>query len=341
MKIGLIARNEIARGIAIQSKNFYDNMPVDRVLLVRMERPDCGVDDLWYKNFVSVDYNALNHTLDEAVVRKWLRGLDVVFTVETPNDWRIPEWCRQSGVKLVIQGNPEFFRHGQPEVGNRPHPDAWWWPTSWRIDHLPAGPVMPVPMTRGSMQVDRKPGPVRIVHVMGKRAWQDRNGTDTFCDALRGTLEPMDAWIYGLDEVLPEMRAQRNQNLHLFPSGVLDRWEMYDDMDVLVLPRKFGGLCLPALEAASRGVAVMMPDVPPNRELAQLFIEVTRLRTMSLPCGHVETPAINHIELARQLDELARYPDRVSKARQEAFLSVPTWDEWQPKYMAELEKLLS
>ena len=29
IRLGLIARSEVARGIALQSRNFYDHMPVD------------------------------------------------------------------------------------------------------------------------------------------------------------------------------------------------------------------------------------------------------------------------------------------------------------------------
>ena len=75
MKIGLIARAEVARGIAIQSKNFYDNMPVDRVLLVRMPQPDCAEAPEWYDNRTEVTYDPKHHQLDEPTVRRWFGSI--------------------------------------------------------------------------------------------------------------------------------------------------------------------------------------------------------------------------------------------------------------------------
>ena len=90
IRLGLIARSEVARGIALQSRNFYDHMPVDDVLLVRMPRPDCKEAPEWYPGATHAAYDPIRHQLDEELVTDWLEGLDVVFTVETPNDWRMP-----------------------------------------------------------------------------------------------------------------------------------------------------------------------------------------------------------------------------------------------------------
>ena len=40
--------------------------------------------------------------------------------------------------------------------------------------------------------------------------------------------------------------------------------DMYKDGDVLALPRKYGGLCLPMQEALAHGIPVIMPDIEPN-----------------------------------------------------------------------------
>ena len=70
----------------------------------------------------------------------------VVFTVETPYDWRLPNWAREAGVKTVVQGNPEFYRNHLASHAHQANPDEWWWPTSWRpIRELPQGTIVPVP----------------------------------------------------------------------------------------------------------------------------------------------------------------------------------------------------
>lgn len=343
MRIGLIARCEVARGLAIQSKNFYDNMPVERVLLVRMPRPDCREEPGWYPGAWPIQYDSIDHTLNENLVRQFLDGLDVVFTAETVYDWRLPLWAMQAGVKTVIQGNPEFFRHDQPRFAHYHHPDAWWWPTSWRTDVLPAGPVMPVPMpddvrvTAGDPSAE---GPLRLLHVAGKRAWGDRNGTAIFADSMRATTEDIHATIHGIDEELPEIRPRPGLTVRSQPSAVEDRWSMYAGQHIMVLPRRYGGLCLPALEAAAAGVAVMMPPVSPNDELASVTMASRRTGHIDLSCGRVMTAEVDHMDLGQQLDEFAQHRVGVSHLQALALRHVPRWSEWRPRYMDELQKVV-
>lgn len=337
MKIGLIARCETARGIAIQSKNFYDHMPVERVLLVRMPRPDCTEAPHWYPGATHVPYDIVRHELPEVTVRGWLEGLDVVFTVETPNDWRIPLWCREMGVKLVIQGNPEFVRHMNDP--NLPHPDEWWWPTSWRFDSLPPGRLMPVPMDRWVASPPEDDGKLHLVHVVGRRAFADRNGTDQLAQIIRSVRARVVLSVYGLDEQLPEFRRLPNVEYRLFPAGVDEGWKMYEGQHALVLPRRYGGLCLPALEAGSGGLVVVMPDCPPNQELAAVRGPVHRFRPINLACGPARCADVQPVNFAEEINTLAT-PDVYHAAAVAQRLLVNTWEDWKPRYYSALEALL-
>ncbi len=334
MKIGLIARCEVARGIAIQSKNFYDHMPVDRVLLVRMPRPDCAEAPEWYSNRTEVAYDPRLHQLDEQAVRKWLEGLDVVFTVETPNDWRIPGWCREAGVKLVIQGNPEFVRHGRKGFEGMEHPDEWWWPTSWRTSHLPLGRLVPVPMPDVTpVRRVRNYTTLRLVHVVGKRAFGDRNGTDIVMKAMR-FVQRRDCTldVYGLDGSLGAVEPGTRAKVRLHHDGVPDRWSLYADQDVLVMPRRYGGLCLPALEAAACGLAVMMPDCSPNAELASILVAPRRTTPIDLACGRIDAVEVAPRDLAAAIDSLEPADE---------WPKLPlTWATGRVLYMAALEELV-
>ena len=336
IRIGLIARNETARGLSIQVREFFTHMPVDRVLLVQMPAHDDTVADDWYPN-ATVVRSLPGHTLDEPTVREWLSGLDVVFTAETPYDWRMPGWCKDMGVRLVIQGNPEFVRHRSPGFEQLQHPDAWWWPTSWRLDQLPSGEVMPVP-------ADWNPFPVtpsdvlRVVHVVGKRAFADRNGTELLVQALRMVRSRVVVTVYGLDGQLPTFRRQHNIELRLVPNGVTDRWEMYQDQDVLLLPRRYGGLCLPAVEAASKGLVVVMPNCSPNAELAAVLTRAQRARTIHLACGPVLGVDADAAGVADAIDELAGSDLTDLRVKQRALLN--TWDVWRPRYLDAMAALL-
>lgn len=339
-KIGLIARSEVARGLGIQSRGFHDNVPVDRVLLVQMPQPDSDTADWWYPNATTITPDLRQHTLDEQQVRGWMAGLDVVFSVETPYDWRLPIWAREMGIKTVIQGNPEFTRHRLPEYLHLGNPDAWWWPTSWRLDLLPPGTLMPVPMPDSPM-VGAEPGTkLRIYHTTGKRAFQDRNGTDVFFDALRAVYEPVHTTIYGLYKNLPQTpRLHPKQEVEVFEDGVEDQWEMHRNQHLLVMPRRYGGLSLPALEAASRGIAVLMPDVSPNAELAQILCPTRTYRFINVAAGALMVADTDHMVLGEMIDSLSKNPEAVAAAQQRAWNMVPRWSEWRARYIAEFEKV--
>lgn len=342
MKIGLIARCEYARGIAIQSRNFYDHMPVERVLLVRKQAVDLDCEERpeWYPGATHVTYDHLKHTIPEDACKEWLEGLDVVFTVETTYDWRFADWARSLGVKTVIQGNPEFFRHDQSDL-YRAHPDAWWWPTPWRVDRLPTGRYVPVPMPDFE-PIARTDGEVNFLHVVGKRAYADRNGTDIVINALRAIQEPCDFTIHGFGHEIRE-RDVRNTlsinspvRLHFEESGVEDRWDMYRDQSVLVLPRRYGGLCLPALEAAACGLAVSMPACSPNHVLAVDMYPARDDGYLNLACGRVPTADTGFYELGKHLTDLARSPGTVRSLQEIQLKQAPRWSEYRQVYLDEL-----
>lgn len=339
LKIGLIARSEYARGLAIQSKNFYDHMPVDRVLLIHMPNPDCALRDDWYPNATVMD-SLPGHTLNQDKVMGWMNGLDVVFSVETPYDWDLPNWARWIGVKTVIQGNPEFVRHGQPEYDHFAHPDEWWWPTSWRTNRLPPGRVMPVPMP--DCPVSAAPaydGPLRIYHIAGKRAYADRNGTDIFIDMLRALQPDIQVTVHGLEHSLPTIQPVRDLHIEVENIGVPNQWDMHTGQHVLVMPRRYGGLCLPALEATASGVAVVMPDISPNSELAPILVPSMPGRRLRLAAGEAVSADVHHYALAQEINALANDRDKLLHMQQTAYRMTPRWSEWAPKYMQAFEEL--
>lgn len=336
MNLGLIARNEIGRGLAIQSKSFYDNMPVDRVLLVHdvTRRQEAGVD--WYKDPIEAEWDTVTHTLPYETMHQFLRGLDVVFTAETPYDWSMLELARAMGVKTVIQGNPEFYKHDRPR-GPTQHPDEWWWPSGWRRGALPPGPLMPCPQPDTGIFPMQHDEPMRVLHVIGKRAWKDRNGTDVFIQSIRNTREKLTVTMVGMDGDLPEIWPQPNVEWHLFPDGFKDRWSLYENQDVMVLPRRYGGNCLPALEAAACGLAVIMPNCEPNIEYTQLLTSISQMRMEVLPCGPTPIADPDPYSIAALVDKLAA--DRVLLYAEQVLsaLNCPRWSDWAPIYIDRLE----
>jgi glycosyltransferase involved in cell wall biosynthesis len=311
-RVGLIARAD-NRGIGFQTWEFFRHMQPDKTLLVLLNDPKWPEDVGRYRGDhiypVTLVGKARHYETDERQVRKFLEDLDVVFAVETLYDWRIADWARQMGVRTVVQANPEFWNHHHDH--NRPLPDQVVWPTDWMLDHeeIPNGPVIPVPcVERPNTAADPDDDVLRVLHVAGHAAAGDRNGTSDFTEMLPSLrAAPIVVTIIGQDGVLPEIRkVAPGVTLDLRPDGVLDRWEMYRNQHLVVLPRRYGGLCLPALEAMASGCAVLMPDCSPNEMWPGPRIRARRGRMHRAPFGFIQTYGVHPLEMAQAVDRFAK-----------------------------------
>lgn len=343
-RLGLVARSEYARGAAVQSRNAFNNLPFERVLLVKFPEPDCECRDDWYYRpgvtVIPIEPDLKRHELYEPMVREFLHGLDAVFSVETLYDWRFPTIARSMNVKTIVQGNPEFVRQGTPHFEHWPNPDQWWWPTRWLNDRMPVGRIMPVPMPdRPLTMADPYSGPLKIYHVVGKKAFADRNGTSILLDAMRATFEPVELTLYLLHDDIEVPRFPDHIKVNVTNEGVDDLWSMHDNQHMLVSPRRYGGLHLPALEAAACGNAVMMPNCSPNDELATVLVPCLTRRELQFASGPIPLYDLVHLELGEWLNTYAKHRDLLDQAQREAYFKVPRWGVWREFYLRAIEQL--
>lgn len=265
MNVGVIARAD-DRGLGNQTWEVCRHLQPDRVLVVRVpgsERQGFAphLDRFPGATVVTVDESDWSLPVDE--VRSWLDGLDVVWSAESLYDGRLPSWARDQHVATVVQVNPEFWFPGQHR------PDVVWSATDWRLDTLPADTrvvPMPVPVDRWPAIIE---GSRRILHVAGRPATGDRNGSDIVARAL-----------HHLDGVDVVVMNQLDCPLEHY-------WDLYHDFAALLLPRRYGGLCLPANEACGAGLVPIMSDLPPNRHWPIIPIPMHEIGTVKLPAGKV------------------------------------------------------
>ena len=182
---------------------------------------------------------------------------------------------------------------------------------------------------------------LRVYHIAGKRAVGDRNGTETFISSLRALNKNITVTMYGLEGSLPEVPVPRNLVVNVDNVGTPDRWDMHHDQHLLVMPRRYAGLCLPALEAASRGIAVMMPDVSPNRELASVLIPGDRAQMMRAPCGKIATHEVHFFSLAQEINALNKDRERLALAMKQSFEMCPRWSEYRDVYIEHFRRVCS
>lgn len=329
MRWGLIARSETDRGIGVQTLAIHDNLNPERTLVVLDQKSGFKSHPQNYPDatIVALKHGPHKNALNETVVRDWWQGLDVVFTVETFYDWDLIGWAKADGVATVVQGNPEFWQASNPQ------PDVWTWPTRWRLEHLPTGPVIPVPtMSRPNTSAPSDAANLRVLHIAGNGAMGDRNGTNLIADASRRVAAGTRITVYSQTPI-PVMRGVRNC------APVENRWDMYRDHHVLVLPRRYGGLCLPAIEAMSCGLAVMMPQCPPNEDWPIYGIQGDTGRTLHMQTGDVQTFDAFSNDIANSLKHLnsdrSSLQFHMSRAREWA--EANTWDHWASVYYNLLE----
>jgi hypothetical protein len=334
MRWGLIARSETDRGLGIQTYEMYRNLAPDKTLVIIV--PGSGFrsrTEIYPGATTDKLRNEHGHYfLNEETVRDWWKGLDVVISVETMYDWRLIDWARADGVRTVIHGNPEFW------MASNPQPDVWMWPTTWRLQHLPEGPVVPVPVPERPITAANPGGLLRAVHVVGNAAMGDRNGTSIVMNGMRQVPRDVVLDVYHQAPIAKSYHS-RIRSLHAVP----DRWDMYAGRHVLVLPRRYGGLCLPALEAMASGLAVMMSDCTPNTMWPIIPLQCDLSRTIQMQTGPVETYEVPSNILANNLKHLAMNPrtveDHMVRSRQWA--ADNSWDSLRETYYAELDRSCS
>jgi glycosyltransferase involved in cell wall biosynthesis len=337
VQVGLIARAD-DRGLGHMTWEFHRHLAPARTLVVRepgaeargftphLDRyPDATV--VWFDGGL----------LPEAEVRDWLQGLDVLYSAETFYDWHLVQWAAEAGVATALHTMPEFHH---PHV---PPTSSVWAPTPWRLDQLPLPTTLvPVPVATDRFPMAapaRDPGRLRVLHVAGHRAAADRNGTTQLLQALRYTRQPVHVRMVTQDPVLPSAaRLPANVYVHRETGGVADYWDLYADADVLVLPRRYGGLCLPVQEAMAAGLAVVMPDCSPNDWWPTLRVPAPQRGTIGTGGGVLPLHAADPRALAALLDQLAADPALVEAAQLGAlaWAGLHSWQALAPVYRAEL-----
>lgn len=346
MRVGILARAELSRGLGIQTHEYARHLDPAKVLVVDVGRHETfPITPAAFPRATVVEM-ADDGTLPERAVRKWLRGLDVVLFAETPYDWRFCDWARDAEVRTVCHVNPEFYRHGRMPL---PHPDGWWNPTTWRLDKLPPGtrhvPV-PVALDRFEPRMESHTGrSPRFLHSVGKWALYDRNGTETFLRAAYLHRGRLDATVRTQDPLPPDVAPADAADWVTVTEGTSrDYWTAYDGFDVLVLPRRYGGLSLPVQEAMAAGLAVVMPNVSPNPECWPVVPVHARMSGRApLPVGWVEIADTNPADLASTMAWLADDPAALANARaaSRGWAEDHSWERMLPRYLDELAAVIA
>ncbi len=342
MRIGLIARIDNT-GLAVQTQDFARHMNPAAVLAVdtrhwgRTLNPDAIPGcTLWRTPAPNTE------PVSDRVVDQFLDQVDVVWTAETPYNYYLFSEAERRGIPTVLHFNYEFLDH----MAHRdlPRPTVFAAPTRWhigdvrsrlgtaRIEHIP------VPIDTKRFPFALRKDASKILHTVGTGTGEDRNGTKLLIEALKRVETPI------------ELIIRSQVPLGGMPKGVTvkvgtvsDPADLYADEGVYVMPRRFGGLCLPMHEALACGMPVVGHDREPERDLLPVDWLVKARRTSTL-----QTRALigmwesDPTDLALRLDSMYRNPDIVEQWSVKAGCIAEglSWERRKPEYESFLASLL-
>src|SRR3989344_3677148 len=228
-KIGFIARRDFG-GLAVESWEFIEHVKPHKILAI-----DIGpmpVDE----NRFRADYVSKGEP-DDNLCRKFLEGLDVLFAIETPYNWHMIKIAREMGVKTVLRVNYEWLPDQLPEM-----PDILVAPSLWHWEDIPGNKVyLPFPVNRERLPYQKRTVAKKFLHVAGNlRAAWDRNGTQTVIDAMQYVGSDVEMIIKS--QVPVDFKL--NKKITWKVENVQNYWEVWEDADVFVLPRRYAGQSL-------------------------------------------------------------------------------------------------
>lgn len=333
MRLGLIVRAD-KTGLGYQTKAFYDHLKPAKTMLIDISMLNGQPQYYgWYEDvFIVKGFpNAMQ-------IKSFLQDLDCVFTCETPYNYELYQIARQMGVKTVNQYNPEFFdhfTHSYPKPDMLINPSKWLYNEVdvWCRDNGVKHKYIHFPVDRDKFKF-RKRSTKKLMHIAGKPAANDRNGTWDFMRAVPNGI------VTTQSEELARSVRQRYSHCNVW-TNIPNPEDIYTYGDVMILPRKYGGNCLPLNEAISSGMPVIMPDISPNNQFLPNNWLVPAVKTGYFePRIKVDIYQMDQDALAKKIEEIKLEWD-IEKESEKADRLAETisWEALKSEYIKTFEEL--
>jgi glycosyltransferase involved in cell wall biosynthesis len=344
MRLGIIARSDNT-GLGNQTRELVYMLNPTKIMLINStsfnrnkQHPE------WYNGY---DLHPVRGFPKHGDITSFLRGLDVVLTCETFYSNQFIDLARRVGVKTVLQYNYEYLDH--LNRSDFALPDVFLGPSLWNFDHMTElfgsktnVTYLPPPTDHTLFDKVRENNLSKnhnqILHIGGKAASEDRNGTKSVIDMLK----------YAEEDFKVVVRTQTPLDIKCDdPRLVIDntdsesREDMYDGFDAMILPRRYAGLCLPMNEALMSGLPVFMTDISPNNKiLPQEWLvksnKIGILKTRAVLDVHAADPK----SLARMVDNYMKQKSKIAEKKQAFEIAMNNFaaENLKQKYLDILEK---
>jgi glycosyltransferase involved in cell wall biosynthesis len=338
MKLGLVAYAEDT-GLGYQTKAYYDHLKPCRTMVLK--RTGLTEPRTFRQNWYPDAFSTVMTMPSLPDVDAFLDGLDVVLLAERSPSHYLLRRARKMGVKTVVVPNYEYFDH------DAPLPDLLLAPSPWHFADYPGKTYyLPFPIEPKFKETPAKAAK-NFLHIAGKPIAPDRNGTFVLLEALKYVTSDINLTITCIEPRIFEnhlLPANPHVTLSTHLGMIDDLDPFYASHDVLVMPRQFGGLCLPVNEALGHGLPVVMPDVSPNNGWLpkHWLVPATHCGERKM-AGMVDIYEADPLQLAETIDTIATKPFYYEVCRDVArqIALDYSWDTLLPRYMEVLESVLS
>jgi glycosyltransferase involved in cell wall biosynthesis len=270
MKIALIGRCDNT-GLGNQTLELAKMLDPDLVVIIDFTAfRDLPQYPKRYKNYKTILNNGM---ISNHLAEKLTTNYDVIISCETFYNDEFVDIAKKNGCKTVLQYNYELY----PGATNREFslPDVLVAPSSWNVQamnniirnksklvHIP--PPTDEKLFAKNFEYNVSKTHNRLLHVHGTGAAFDRNGTIALMQSLRHCKTDFELVIKTQVEIENFTNDSRVTLKYNNPDNHAD---LYYGFDATVLPRRYGGLCLPMNESLMSGLPVLMTNIEPNNAI--------------------------------------------------------------------------
>ena len=176
---------------------------------------------------------------------------------------------------------------------------------------------------------------------------RDRAGTEIVLDSLRFLRNRIDLTIRTQSPLsAPQDLRLRSLDRKRLPAVLVgdieDPRELYAGYDVLVAPRRYGGLSLPLGEAASCGLAILAGNRLPESSFlpAESLLPIVTGRPVRFQSGVTFLEDVTPQGLAAAMDRLVENPSTVARLSEasDAHAESISWPVLLPRWLEMLER---
>jgi hypothetical protein len=273
----------------------------------------------------------VGHTPTDDQIREFVKGLDILLTIETPYNWNAYEIAKKAGVKTVLIPMYEWLPPGKKEYK---FIDLFLAESMVDYDKIPSPKFfLPTPVNRALLPFRRRTKAKVFLHNAGHGGVNARNGTYELLSAL-----PL---IHGGAKFIIQSQFHiytSDKRVELIVGNVENYWDLWRSGDVFLFPCKFGGNFLPMNEAASVGMPIMATDFEPWNSFLprELLIPVGRTE-MNVSGTTVKAATLDPMRVAYKVNEwFGKDISKFSEIMNEQAEAI-SWENLRPKY----EKIIS